>query len=151
MQNYLMAVTPDYPGNYGLGIKNRCWGVLTEYKKRIQRLRPGDRIFFLVEGQFRGLCTVESAAYESHEQIWPDDNYPWRVKLSAPVCESFAKFGDLAPELSFTQKRESHAGTVQGANGILKRINENDARRIEEAMQKNRLVDLSRFLGRATQ
>ena len=91
MTTYICTVSNRFPENYQIGVQARRWGVEERYKKRIEPVKPGDLLVFLVGGIFRTAHKIESFAFEEHDLLWPEKDgstFPHRIKIGRTIAES---------------------------------------------------------------
>lgn len=64
-------------------------GVKRRHRRRMDSVKPGDRILYYVTGwmAFAATATVTSPVFEDHTPVWRtarrDEDYPWRVYIRA--------------------------------------------------------------------
>jgi hypothetical protein len=62
-------------------------GVKRRHRRRMDSVRPGDRVLYYVTGRmaFTATATVTSPVFEDHTPIWRsarrEEDYPWRVHI----------------------------------------------------------------------
>jgi Endonuclease NucS C-terminal domain len=120
MTIYLCSVSGRFPENYEIGLCARVWGVEDKYQQRITAVRPGDRLIFLVGGEYRSIHTVESEPYVDDNPLWPEkdgDHFPHRIKISPPNAVGHVSASTLASQISF-MRGKVWGGTIQGPNGV---------------------------------
>src|SRR5688500_15527870 len=104
MANYVAVVPQKLQENYQIALHAQTWGVEEKYKHRIQPLRSGDELLFLVENAFRSVHRVEGSAYVDHTPLWPDkdgDVFPYRVKISDAIANGEVDLNSIAPNIGF--------------------------------------------------
>jgi hypothetical protein len=67
-------------------------GLKSRHRRKAERMEKGDRLIWYITGDqaFAGSATIQGAYFEDHEPIWSsgkkkDEDYPWRVPISADV------------------------------------------------------------------
>src|SRR2546421_6217401 len=81
-------------------------GLKSRHRRRVEAMRPGDRLLYYVTGRmgFAATVTVASPMYEDHTPIWRsarrDEDYPWRVHIRADVVLEEGDWG-AAQEVAY--------------------------------------------------
>lgn len=93
---YWVGVDPERPEDLDVALRDGIWGVPEEARSRIAEVREGDSILFFHRDHGLILCEVISDAYTEHIPVWPDRDYPHRVRLSDPVeSDRYAHLGQI--------------------------------------------------------
>ena len=111
--SYWMVVTsPDnFRKTRELGFSAQ--GVKRRHRRRMDSVRPGDRLLYYVTGRmsFAATATVTSTMYEDHTPVWRtarrDEDYPWRVHIRldrALEDERWVAARDVAFRLEYVRK-----------------------------------------------
>lgn len=122
MSIYLCAVTARFPENYHIGLQAHRWGVEERYAKKIQGVRKGDSLVFLVGGEYRSIHQVESDPITESNLLWPIKDgsvFPYRIVIGPAICRGHVLARELAHKISFMRFKERWQGTLQGAHGVL--------------------------------
>ena len=117
---YICAVSPQFPENYEIGVRTGTWGVTGSNRRRIEVVRPGDRLVFIVAGRFRSIHEVVTGPYEDHRLLWPPregDVYPHRIRIGPPEAFGIIPVPELASRISFMRGKR-WSGTIMGRNGV---------------------------------
>lgn len=118
MKLYICSVPQSRAENYQIGMKERVWGVPGDHGDKMRRVRPGDRIAFVVAGSFRSVHEIESERYVDRTPIWPDGIYQFRIRISAPLASGCVAGSFLSRRISFMKDKKAWGGTLQGASGV---------------------------------
>lgn len=140
MANYLCTVSNKFPENYDIGVKANRWGVVEKYKNRIDQVKPGDTLVFLVGGEFRSIHRIESYPFREATPLWPSMNgsvFPYRIKISDPLLTGDRPVRELVHLISFMKDKEGWGGTIQGASGVFNsRLTDADVEIIKRGMRE---------------
>ena len=88
-------------------------GLGPKYRRRAQRMKPGDRILFYVTRirKWTATATISSHCFKSNTAVWaPNDSakeYPYRVKLAPDIILEEPDYVDaliLAPRLDYVKR-----------------------------------------------
>jgi len=79
-----VGVDPERPGDLDVSLRDGIWGVPEGDRDRIDQLREGDSLLFYHRDHGLLLCEVVSDPYTEHIPVWPDRDYPHRVRISDP-------------------------------------------------------------------
>jgi len=119
-------------------------GVQNRYRKKAQRMEPGDRLLYYLEDAqvFAATATVTSSFFEEHTPLWRDpkagEDYPFRVHIRPEVVLSEELFLDtleLGPRMEYVRKWAPERWPLAFL-GNLHLIPKNDFQLIEEEMRK---------------
>lgn len=120
--------------NLTLAMTNCVWG--TKYHTRIRPVRKGDLVLlYLVDTGFF-VFVAASEPYEDWTRVWPDEVYPYRIKISGVLAQNNGlKLTDLMPIL---KDKEGHAyrsvaslgRSVSGVAGNFRRLRRSEAEAI---------------------
>lgn len=139
MTNYLCAVSVRFPENYEIGLRAAVWGVEEKYRQKLADVKPGDKLVFLVGGEFRSIHRIESDAYLDRSTLWPPkdgDIFPHRVKIGAAMAVGAVAASSIFQKISFMIGTQNWGGTVQGPNGVFnRRLTDEDVRLIESLLK----------------
>lgn len=139
MANYLCTVSNKFPENYDIGVKANRWGVVEKYKNRIDPVKPGDTLVFLVGGEFRSIHSIESHPFREVTPLWPSMDggvFPYRIKISDPLMTGSRPVKELVHLISFMKDKEAWGGTIQGASGVFNsRLTDSDVEIIKRGMR----------------
>lgn len=82
---YWVTVGKGRQDNFEIGIRNGVWGVPSEYADKLKNVAPGDKIIFYGQAIGFALCDVLSKPYHDSKRIWPDGDYPYRIRITPPL------------------------------------------------------------------
>lgn len=120
-QTYICSVSPRFPENYKIGIREGKWGVEERRRARVANVRPGDTLVFVVGGNFRSIHTITSQVTRDQSPIWPlknGDPYPYRMDIGPAEAIGSVPVRELASRISFMTNPQAWGGYLQGANGV---------------------------------
>ncbi|WP_319581548.1 hypothetical protein [uncultured Pseudodesulfovibrio sp.] len=121
MTYYICSVSPRFPENYQIGIHARKWGVEERYFSRIKDVQAGDRLLFVLGGQFVSEHEILSSWKKEIDPLWPakdGDIFPYRIDISPPTLVGEVPIKDgMQHEISFMIGKV-WGGTLQGASGV---------------------------------
>ncbi len=109
-KNYWMVVVT--PQEFQI-IKDQgysLYAMRAKYRRRAERMQPGDRVLLYVSGlrKWPATATIASRYYEDHSPIWtPDEDFPFRVKLAPNIVLEDEDYIDallLAPRLEYVKR-----------------------------------------------
>ena len=106
MKTYICTVSNRFPENYHIGLQAHRWGVEERYRKRIDKVQPGDQLAFLVGGIFLTLHKIEGSMFKEDNLLWSKKDgsiFPYRIKISNPIAESNKSAKELASQISMEQ------------------------------------------------
>jgi hypothetical protein len=87
---YWVTVGAGRQGNFEIGMRNGLWGVPSEYGNRIKEVRPGDKLIFYGREVGFALCEVKSSPFHDAARVWPDGDYPYRIRITPPLKRNAA-------------------------------------------------------------
>ena len=87
---YWITVGTGRQDNFEIGMRNGLWGVPVEYGDRHTDVHPGDRLVFYDRDVGFALCEVRSQPFYAADRIWPDGDYPYRVRITPPLKRNIA-------------------------------------------------------------
>jgi len=82
---YWVTVGKNLQDNYRIGIENGLWAVKEDYINKLKTVKKGDFILFYGNTVGFSLCKILKEYFHDNSQVWPDDTYPHRVKISQPI------------------------------------------------------------------
>jgi predicted RNA-binding protein len=121
-------------------------GVKKRHRRRVEAMRPGDRLLYYVTGRmaFAASVTVTSPLYEDHTPIWRsarrDEDYPWRVHIRGEVVLDDADWvtaKDVAFRLEYVRKWPPEHWTL-AFQGHLHQLPQKDFALIEGELERSR-------------
>jgi hypothetical protein len=99
----------------------------------------GDQLVFVVGGFVKSIHIIESNVYIGHEPLWPlkdGSNFPYRIKISAPLYSGDVSLPDIADQISFMNGKVAWGDTIQGHNGVFNpRLTDTDIEILKNHMQ----------------
>jgi hypothetical protein len=119
-------------------------GVKARHRKRVETMRPGDRLLYYVTGRmvFAATATVTSPVYEDHTVIWRsvrrEEDYPWRVRIRADVVLEEAEWvpaKELAYRLEYVRKWAPETWTL-AFQGHLHQLAQKDFKLVEDELRR---------------
>jgi hypothetical protein len=120
MAIYLCTVTSRFPENYEIGIRSGTWGVEEKYKGKIEPVRSGDKLVFVMGGVVRSVHTIDGQPFFDETPLWPPKDgsiFPYRVHIRPAEWVGAVSLGAIADEISF-MRGKVWGGTIQGPNGV---------------------------------
>ena len=117
-------------------------GLKSRHRRRVEAMRPGDRLLYYVTGRmgFAATVTVASPMYEDHTPIWRsarrEEDYPWRVHIRLDMVLDDADWvpaKELAYRLDYVRKWPPEHWTL-AFQGHIHMLNRNDFAIIEDAV-----------------
>ena len=120
-------------------------GLKSRHRRRVEAMRPGDRLLYYVTGRmgFGATVTVASPMYEDHTPIWRsarrDEDYPWRVHIRPDMVLDDADLvpaKELAYRLDYVRKWPPEHWTL-AFQGHIHMLNRNDFAIVEDAVARN--------------
>ena len=121
-------------------------GVKTRHRKRVESMRPGDRLLYYITGRmsFAGAVTLTSPMFEDHQPIWRtarrEEDYPWRIRIRPDsVLEEpdWVTAKDLAYRLEYVRKWPPEHWTL-AFQGHLHQLPQKDFKLIEDEFRRAR-------------
>jgi hypothetical protein len=88
---YWVTVGAGRQGNFEIGMQNGLWGVPREYADALKRVKPGHKVVFYGRDVGFALCEVRSDPFYEQARVWPDGDYPYRVKVTPPLRRNEAQ------------------------------------------------------------
>jgi hypothetical protein len=91
----------------------RLHGVRSKHRKKVERIKPGDRVLYYVQDRmgFAATATVTDGYRESHDRIWSDhrenEDFPHRfaVRLDSDLHgEGLIDAREIAPRMDFVRR-----------------------------------------------
>ena len=112
-KNYWMVV--QTPENFRItrDMGFTVHGLKPKYRRRAERMEPGDLMLFYVSGsrQWTATASVKSKKYEDRTPIWQtrrgDDEFPYRVKIAPNIVLDEGEYidaGDVGPRLDYLKR-----------------------------------------------
>ena len=71
MCRYICAIPKNLSENYEIGLRSCIWGVEERYNSKINPVRQGAKLVFVVGGIFRFIHTVDSEPFKDMTLLWP--------------------------------------------------------------------------------
>ena len=121
-------------------------GVKSRHRKRVESMRPGDRLLYYITGRmsFAAAVTLTSPMFEDHQPIWRtarrEEDYPWRVRIrldSALEEIDWVSAKDLAYRLEYVRKWPPEHWTL-AFQGHLHQLPQKDFKLIEDELRRAR-------------
>jgi hypothetical protein len=121
-------------------------GVKARHRRRVDSMRPGDRVLYYVTGRmaFAASVTVTSPLYEDHTPIWRsarrEEDYPWRVHIRGDIVLEdldWVTAKDLAFRLEYVRKWPPEHWTL-AFQGHLHQLPQKDFALIEGELDRSR-------------
>ncbi|HEX6547376.1 MAG TPA: EVE domain-containing protein [Candidatus Dormibacteraeota bacterium] len=119
-------------------------GVKDRHRKRVETMRPGDRLLFYITGRmaFAATATVTSPVYEDHTMIWRsvrwEEDYPWRVRLRPDVVLEdidWVSAKELAYRLDYVRKWAPESWSL-AFQGHLHQLAQKDFKLVEDELRR---------------
>ncbi|HLQ60753.1 MAG TPA: EVE domain-containing protein [Candidatus Acidoferrales bacterium] len=119
-------------------------GIKSRHRRRVEAMRPGDRILYYVTGRmaFAATSTVTSPMYEDHTPIWRsarrDEDYPWRVHIRPDLIldePDWVLAKELAYRLDYVRKWPPEHWTL-AFQGHLHQLPRTDFKLIEDELAR---------------
>ena len=88
-------------------------GFETRQRKKVQRMEPGDRLLYYLNGvcKFAAAATVAETYFEEHSQVWVSEHgtedFPYRVKITVDSALEEGQFLDafqIGPRMEYVRK-----------------------------------------------
>jgi predicted RNA-binding protein len=120
-------------------------GLKSRHRRRVEAMRPGDRLLYYVTGRmgFAATVTIASPMYEDHTPIWRsarrEEDYPWRVHIRPDMVLDDADWvpaKEIAYRLDYVRKWPPEHWTL-AFQGHIHMLNRNDFAIIEDAVASN--------------
>jgi hypothetical protein len=143
-QYWMIVSSPDNlrkTREYGFTIQ----GLKSRHRRRVEAMRPGDRLLYYVTGRmgFAATVTIASPMYEDHTPIWRsarrEEDYPWRVHIRPDMVLDDADWvpaKEIAYRLDYVRKWPPEHWTL-AFQGHIHMLNRNDFSIIEDAVASN--------------
>jgi hypothetical protein len=144
VQYWMLVSSPDNlrkTREHGFSIQ----GVKSRHRRRVESMRPGDRLLFYITGRmaFAASVTVTSPMYEDHTPIWRssrrDDDYPWRVHIRGDMIldePDWVTARDLAFRMEYVRKWPPEHWTL-AFQGHLHQLPQSDFSLVEGELQRS--------------
>ena len=120
-------------------------GLKSRYRRRAQRMEPGDLVLYYVSGirKWTAVVSISSKYFESHDPIWKStdrkgDDFPYRVKLSPSIVLDEEDYIDaliLGPRLEYVKRWVPEQWSLAFTES-LHLLPQRDFRLIENEMKK---------------
>jgi hypothetical protein len=125
---YWVTVGTGRQDNFEIGMQHGVWGVPREHGDRLRDIGPGDKIVFYGRDVGFALCEVTSRPYRDTTPMWPDGEYPYRVRITPPLRRNAAS--DFASVFRHLMDRHGQrygsaqaAGrSIGGAGGVFRKL-----------------------------
>ncbi len=120
-------------------------GLKSRHRRRVEAMRPGDRLLYYVTGRmgFAATVTIASPMYEDHTPIWRsarrEEDYPWRVHIRLDMVLDDADWvpaKEIAYRLDYVRKWPPEHWTL-AFQGHIHMLNRNDFAIVEDAVATN--------------
>jgi hypothetical protein len=143
MPNWLLVSSPqNFAASRDRGFD--VAGMKSRHRRKWERVRPGDRVFFYLTGAkaIGGMARVAGDPYEDHRPIWqskgkPDEDYPWRFPIEPlNVLEAGHELPaePLAREMEHTKRWPAESWTL-AFQGNVHELSDADADLLELALR----------------
>lgn len=125
---YWVTVGAGRQGNFEIGMRNGVWGVQAEYRSKLEDVAAGDKIVFYGKDVGFALCEVKTGMYHDTTRIWPDDIYPYRIRITPPLRRNAAEefrgvFRHLRDRYDQPYPSPQAAGrAIGGRGGVFRRL-----------------------------
>lgn len=125
---YWVTVGTGRQGNFEIGMRNGLWGVPSEHADRLEDVEPGDKVIFYGRDVGFALCEVRSRPFHDAQRIWPDGDYPYRIRITPPLLRNEANdFSSVHRHLidRFGQRyRNAQAAgkAIGGGGGVFRKL-----------------------------
>jgi len=123
----------------------RTSAMKSRHRRKWERVRPGDRVFYYLTGQkaIGGVARVTGQPFESHERIWgaaskPLEDYPWRFPTEPVVILDPGRFEPaepLAREMEHTKRWPAENWTL-AFQGNVHELGDADADLVERSVRR---------------
>ena len=143
-RNYwMLTMSPEnFQITRGLGFKVQA--VRASQKKKVQRIEPGDRILFYIDGdrRFAATATATSKYFEDRSPTWKTEaasEWAYRVHIQPEIVLDDADFMDayqLAPRLDYVRRWSPEDWYVAFAQTHLHILPKKDFVLVEQEMRK---------------
>jgi hypothetical protein len=129
---YWVTVGAGRQENFEIGMREGLWGVPEEYGERIRNVESGDKLIFYGRDVGFALCEARSRPFHESRRVWPDGDYPYRVRVTPPLKRNVAD--DFSGVYHHLVDRSGHRYTspqaagraIGGAGGVFRRLNEQE-------------------------
>lgn len=88
---YWVTVGTGRQGNFEIGMQHGVWGVPEEYGEKLRGVEEGDKLIFYGKEVGFALCQVRGKPYYERQPIWPDGEYPYRIRITPPLLRNEAR------------------------------------------------------------
>jgi len=78
--------------NLQIALANNVWGVKSDYENEIGRVIDGSLVLFSSSSLGFTLCRIKGSYFRGSDQIWPDDPYPFRIRITDAIAISHTSF-----------------------------------------------------------
>ena len=118
-------------------------GLKSQYRRKVQRVEPGDRLLFYVSGirRFTATATLTSTYREEETKVWENEgsaSWPYRIDIKPDVVldeSQYINAGLLAHRLDYI-RRWPPENWYMAFQGNLHLLPKNDFALIEDEMKK---------------
>jgi hypothetical protein len=123
---YWVTVGAGRQGNFEIGMRNGLWGVPEEHGDRIRDVRSGDKLIFYGRDVGFAFCEVRSPPFYDRARVWPDGEYPYRVRVTPPLKRNEANdfssvYGCLLDKEGRAYRNAQAAGmAIKGRGGVFR-------------------------------
>jgi hypothetical protein len=129
---YWVTVGKGLQGNFEIGMRNGVWGVVDQYWRKLEQIEPGDKVVFYGRDVGFALCEVVSLAFHDPKRLWPDADYPYRIRITPPLRRNEAQgFRGVSRHL-VDRFGQPYSGAVAagraigGAGGVFRRLSRDE-------------------------
>jgi hypothetical protein len=137
---YWVTVGTGRQGNFEIGMRNGLWGVPAEYAKRLEDVRQGDKLVFYGREVGFALCEVRSHPFYDSARVWPDGEYPYRIRITPPLRRNTAD--DFAAAWRFLldsagrpySSPQAAGRAIGGRGGVFRRLSKKECAGLLQAL-----------------
>ena len=125
---YWVTVGKGRQENFEIGMRNGLWGVPEEWGERLKGVGPGDKLVFYGREVGFALCEVKSHPFYASDRVWPDRDYPYRIRITPPLkrnaADDFSAVWRHLRDREGTPYRNPQAAgmAIGGRGGVFRRL-----------------------------
>jgi hypothetical protein len=142
-RNFWMVVCNEKNFQITRDLNFTVQGLKSQYRRKVQRVEPGDRLLFYVSGirRFTATATLTSTYREEETKVWENEGstgWPYRIDIKPDVVldePQYIDAGLLAHRLDYI-RRWPPENWYMAFQGNLHLLPKNDFALIEEEMKK---------------
>jgi hypothetical protein len=129
---YWVTVGSGRQQNFEIGMREGLWGVPEEYGARLRDVTSGDKLIFYGRDVGFALCEVRSKPFRDARRVWPDGEYPYRVRITPPlkrnVAEDFSGVYRSMIDRSGNKYTSPQAAgrAIGGAGGVFRKLRQQE-------------------------